>query len=116
MARDLGLEGKKIVLTVCRLVEQKGVDYLLDAIPTVDKALKGKAHFVLLGRGPRLAHFEKKAEQLKITDKISFLTEWYSMKDLASLYALCDVFVLPSLWEPFGIVLAEAMATEKAVV
>ena len=114
--RDLGLEGKKIVFTVCRLVEQKGIDYLLEAIPIVDKELKGKAHFVLLGRGPRLENLEKKARKLGVEHKISFLTEWYSIKDLAQLYAMCDCFVLPSLWEPFGIVLAEAMATEKPVI
>jgi len=114
--KELGLEGKKIVLTVCRLMEQKGVDYLIDSIPLVDREMKGKAHFIILGRGPRLDHLEKKVEDMGIANKVSFLTEWYSLHDLAELYAACDCFALPSLWEPFGIVLGEAMATGKAVV
>ncbi|MEM4255263.1 MAG: glycosyltransferase family 4 protein [Candidatus Norongarragalinales archaeon] len=115
--KDLvGAEGKEIVLTVCRLVEQKGLDYLLDAIPLVDKELGGKAHFVLLGRGPLLEHLQAKAKKLGVEEKISFLAERFSEKDLAALYAACDCFVLPSLWEPFGIVVVEAMATGKPVV
>ncbi|MBS3070088.1 glycosyltransferase family 4 protein [Candidatus Micrarchaeota archaeon] len=115
--RDLvGVEGKKIVLTVCRLVEQKGLDYLLESIPLVDKQMNGKAHFVLVGRGPLLSHLQKKARSLGVEGKISFLAERFSEKDLAALYAACDCFVLPSLWEPFGIVVVEAMATGKPVV
>lgn len=115
--KDLvGAEGKKIVLTVCRLVEQKGLDYLLESIPLVDKQLKGKAHFVLLGRGPMLSHLQNKAKALGVEGKISFLAERFSEKNLAALYAACDCFVLPSLWEPFGIVVVEAMATGKPVI
>jgi len=115
--RDLvGAEGKEIVLTVCRLMEQKGLDYLLESIPLVDKELKGKAHFVLVGRGPLLEHLQKKAKALGVEGKISFLAERFSEKDLAALYAACDCFVLPSLWEPFGIVIVEAMATGKPVI
>lgn len=115
--KDLvGVEGKGIVLTVCRLMEQKGLDYLLDSIPLVDKELKGKAHFVLLGRGPMLEHLQSKARKLGVEEKISFLAERFSEKDLSALYAASDCFVLPSLWEPFGIVLVEAMATGKPVV
>lgn len=113
---DLGLDGKKIVLTVCRLMEQKGVDYLLEAIPAVTRSEKGKAHFVVLGRGPRLEHLQKKAKELGVESSVSFLTERLSERDLAALYAACDCFVLPSLWEPFGMVLVEAMASGKPVV
>ncbi len=114
--KDLGLDGKKVVLTVCRLVEQKGLDYLLDAIPLVDRELKGNSHFVLLGRGPRLQHLEARARSLGVEKKISFLTERFSERGLAELYAACDCFVLPSLWEPFGMVIVEAQSTGKPVV
>lgn len=116
LKKDLGLDDKKVVLTVCRLVEQKGIDFLLEAIPAVDKALKGNVHFILLGRGPRLEHLQAKARALGVDKKISFLSERFSEKDLASLYAACDCFVLPSLWEPFGMVVVEAMSTGKPVV
>ncbi len=115
LKKDLGLEGKKIVLTVSRLVEQKGLDFLFDAIPEI-LAEEKEAHFILLGRGPRLEHLKKKAEQMHFSDKISFLTERFSEKNLAALYAAADCFSLPSLWEPFGIVFVEALSSGKPVV
>ena len=53
---------------------------------------------------------------MDLTHKISFLEERYSERELAFLYAACDCFALPSLWEPFGIVFVEAMASGKPVV
>lgn len=115
LRKELGLEGKKIVLTVCRLVEQKGLDYLIDAIPFVLREEKN-AHFVILGHGPRLKHLQEKARKKGLDDKISFLTERFSESDLAALYEACDCFCLPSLWEPFGIVFVEALSSGKPVV
>ncbi|PIO06531.1 hypothetical protein COT29_00580 [Candidatus Micrarchaeota archaeon CG08_land_8_20_14_0_20_59_11] len=100
-----GLSGK-VVMTNCRLVEQKGVKYLIDAMRAVD------AQLVVFGRGPLL---EKLKERAKGTGT-AFIHEWLGETELAGLYNAADVFVLPSLWEPFGMVLAEAMACGKPVV
>ncbi|MFH0835969.1 MAG: glycosyltransferase family 4 protein [Candidatus Micrarchaeota archaeon] len=115
MREEMKLEGKRIILTVCRLIEQKGVEFLVDAAPSVLRKEKD-AHFVVLGRGPRLESLERKAQQLGVLKNFSFVTERLLEKDLEELFAAADVFVLPSLWEPFGMVLCEAMACGKPVV
>ncbi|VVB68077.1 Trehalose synthase [Candidatus Norongarragalina meridionalis] len=105
MRERFGLRGK-VVMTNCRLVEQKGIKYLIDAMRGID------AQLVVFGRGPLLEKLKKRAEG---TDAV-FIYEHLSDAELAALYAACDVFVLPSLWEPFGMVLAEAMACGKPVI
>jgi len=101
---------KKIVLCVCRLVEQKGVAYLLEAMRKVDAAL------VLLGRGPLEKEFGVLARRLGVADKFFPCTERVSDQELVDLYRTADVFVLPSLYEPFGMVIVEAMSCGKPVV
>ncbi|MCX8195275.1 MAG: glycosyltransferase family 4 protein [Candidatus Micrarchaeota archaeon] len=99
---------KTTVLSVARFVTQKGLKYLIRAMKQVD------AHLFLLGRGPELSNLQREVEAAKI--EATIYTERLSNEDMALLYAACDVFVLPSLWEPFGMVVAEAMATGKPVV
>ncbi|MFH0835274.1 MAG: glycosyltransferase family 4 protein [Candidatus Micrarchaeota archaeon] len=105
MRERFGLHGK-VVMTNCRLVEQKGVKYLIDAMRGTD------AQLVVFGRGPLLEKLKKKAAGTGAV----FIYEWLGEEELAGLYNACDVFVLPSLWEPFGMVLVEAMACGKPVV
>jgi glycosyltransferase involved in cell wall biosynthesis len=102
--------GKKIVLCVCRLVEQKGLRFLLEAMRKIDAAL------VLLGRGPLEKELAAFAAAHGVADKFFPCTERISDRELVDLYRSCDVFVLPSLYEPFGMVLVEAMACGKPVV
>jgi len=104
---ETGIEGP-IVLTNGRLVKQKGIEYLIHAMKGVD------ANLVIFGRGP----LEKKLKALARKEGVNAL--FYSKRvtdgQLASIYGACDVFALPSLWEPFGIVTVEAMACGKPVV
>ena len=104
---DSGIE-EPIVLTVCRLVKQKGIEHLIRAMKGVD------AKLVIFGRGPLEA--ELKAIARKEGVDALFYSKRVSDGQLASAYGACDVFVLPSLWEPFGIVTGEAMACGKPVV
>jgi glycosyltransferase involved in cell wall biosynthesis len=90
---------------VCRFVPQKGLEFLLDAMKKVD------AKLVLLGRGP----LEKKLEKNAGKD-VEIITRRVSEEELAALYGGCRAFVLPSLYEPFGMVIVEAMAMKKPVV
>ena len=113
--KRFGFEGKKVILTVCRLVEQKGLVYLLEAMSHVLTEEK-EAHLVIVGRGPLLDELKRKSLTLGLEESITFIPERISEKDLARIYAACDVFVLPSLWEPFGMVVVEAMASGKPVV
>ena len=52
----------------------------------------------------------------RYSENIVIIDEKISERELAALYSACDAFVLPSIWEPFGMVVCEAMAAEKPVV
>jgi glycosyltransferase involved in cell wall biosynthesis len=109
--KRLGIpRGKKIVLCVCRLVEQKGLVFLIEAMHRVDAA------FVLLGRGPLEKELAAFAAKHGLSDKFFPCTERVSDRELVDLYRTADVFVLPSLYEPFGMVIVEAMACGKPVI
>ncbi len=103
-------EGERVVLTAARLVKQKGIVDLIDAMHFVHS----EARLVVFGRGPLLKKLQNRARKKRVP--AIFVTERVSDESLARLYAASDVFVLPSVWEPFGMVLVEAMASGKPVV
>ncbi len=115
MKAELGCEGKKLVLTVCRLTEQKGLRFLLQAMKEVC-AIRKDSRLAILGTGSQEEELRKIALKLGIEGKVIFINRKIPEGDLSALYSACDVFALPSLWEPFGMVLCEAMATAKPVV
>ncbi len=88
-----------------RLVEQKGFKYLLEAAKGIDAAV------VILGRGPQERKLRRKAPE-----NVKLITRRISERELACLYKSAKAFVLPSLYEPFGMVLVEAMAMKTPVV
>ena len=92
---------RKKVLTNARLLEQKGLKYLVSAMRGID------ADLIIVGRGPL---HNKLAMQAKILGvKAHFITERMTDVRLAALYKSVDAFVLPSLYEPCGIAILEAM-------
>ncbi|MFC2174373.1 glycosyltransferase family 4 protein [archaeon] len=88
-----------------RFVEQKGFKYLLEAASNID------ARLVILGRGKQKEKLAKLAP-----DNVTFITKPVSEQKLACLYGAAKAFVLPSLYEPFGMALVEAMAMETPVI
>jgi len=88
-----------------RLVEQKGFKYLLEAAREINSTV------VILGRGPQERKLKKSAPE-----NVVFITDRVSEHELACLYKAAKAFILPSLYEPFGMVLVEAMAMETPVV
>ncbi len=104
---ELGLE-EGFVLTNCRLVPQKGVKHLVEAMKGVD------ARLVVFGRGPLKEELEKQAKKAGVN--AAFVSQRITDEQLARLYSACSAFVLPSVWEPFGMVLTEAMSCGKPVV
>ncbi|AEF94568.1 glycosyl transferase group 1 [Desulfotomaculum nigrificans CO-1-SRB] len=105
---------EKIVYYVGRLVPEKGVQVLLDAVPKI-LYYHPKTKFVIAGTGPFADELKNKANQMGIGHKVYFTGY---VNDLArnSLYHYADVAVFPSLYEPFGIVALEAMAAQTPVV
>ncbi len=101
----------KMVLCVARFVPQKGLEYLIDAMNLVKDA-----DLVLIGRGPLEKKLKQHAKKRGLQKRVHFLTQKIPEAQLAQYYAAADVFSLPSLWEPFGMVACEAMASSIPVV
>jgi glycogen(starch) synthase len=100
---------EKLVLFVGRLVYEKGFQLALDALPSV---LEGVAdvRFLVAGSGTHEAELKAQAQRLGLSDHGSFLG-WIGDDVLHSLYRIADLCVVPSIYEPFGLVALEAMAS-----
>ncbi|MBI4214470.1 glycosyltransferase family 4 protein [archaeon] len=91
--------------TTCRLIKQKGLQYLVDALPLVKTP---GFHALVVGGGPLRRSLEARARRLQVADKITF-TGKIPHENLLQVLSAADCFVLPSLYEPFGIAVCEAM-------
>ncbi|MEW6069890.1 MAG: glycosyltransferase family 4 protein [Candidatus Thermoplasmatota archaeon] len=100
--------GERIVMYFGRLTVQKGPDFFLRAAKKVSE-FESNVRFVVAGTGEMLQQLIELAIQLGIDDKVTF-TGYVPDESIPELYALADVFVLPSVSEPFGIAPLEAMA------
>jgi glycosyltransferase involved in cell wall biosynthesis len=102
-----------VVLFVGRLVEDKGVRYLLEAFCSVVKEIPD-AKLVIVGKGPE----EEKLKILKrkLGLKNIFFLGAIENRFMPNIYTGCDIVVLPSIHEPFGNIVIEAMATGKPVI
>jgi glycosyltransferase involved in cell wall biosynthesis len=114
---NLALPNGRMILCVSRLdasERYKGIDKLIEALPDVLERIP-EAFCVVVGNGSDRSRLEKLKKDLELTDKVIF-TGWVSNGLLASYYRACDVFVLPSSQEGFGIVFLEAMYYAKPCV
>ncbi len=100
---------ERLVLLIGRLVYEKGFQVALDALPGVIERL-GDVRFLVAGSGTHEAQLKQQAKQLGIAEHGTFLG-WIGDDVLHSLYRIADLCVVPSLYEPFGIVALEAMAS-----
>jgi len=103
-----------IVFYVGRIVREKGIQVLIQAIPEILKT-KPKTKFVIAGKGPYLDNLRSLAEYLGVAERVYF-TGFISDRERNNLYRIADVAVFPSLYEPFGIVALEAMVTRTPVI
>lgn len=108
LKEQYNLGGRQIVLTVCRLEPRKDLPTLLAAVQIVVKENE-RVRFVIVGEGVQKEELEKMREALGLSKFIIFAGRILD-QDLPNYYALGDVFVLPTLYEGFGIVYLEAMA------
>lgn len=107
-------EHQQIVLFVGRMVREKGVQVLLQAAQSILAAVPG-TQFLLVGTGYYLDDLKSLANNLGISHNVHWLG-YVSDHDLLRLYKAADVVVIPSLYEPFGIVALEGMAAQIPVV
>jgi glycosyltransferase involved in cell wall biosynthesis len=96
----------------CRLVEQKGVTYALQAFKRIYEEFP-TAYLLVAGEGDLKAALEAEAQTLGIMPRMRWLG-WRN--DVPALLAGLDIFLVPSLWEGFGLVLLEAMSKRRAVI
>jgi glycosyltransferase involved in cell wall biosynthesis len=105
--RGAGLPLRPLVLFLGRVTLQKGPEYFLRAAQRVLE-LEPAAHFVLAGTGDQLPRMIEHAAELGLGRRVLF-PGFVDRARAAELYASADVFVMPSVSEPFGIVPLEAM-------
>jgi glycogen synthase len=99
---------ERLVLLVGRLVYEKGFHLALDAMPRLVERLG--VRFLVAGSGTAEAELKAQAERLGLMEHGSFVG-WAGDDVLHSLYRIADLCVIPSLYEPFGLVALEAMAS-----
>ena len=108
------LPDEKVVFYVGRVVSEKGLHVLVEAVPLVLRQ-NPSAKFVIAGTGDMLSTLRKRAWDLGVGDKVLF-TGFVPDEDRDRLFKLASCAVFPSLYEPFGIVALEAMAAKAPVV
>lgn len=111
--RELGLGAGTVILYLGRLVEAKDVQLLLRAFQILEDKCPG-AELVIAGEGPQRAILENLARDLGLR-RCHFLG-LVQPDDAPRIYAVADIFALPSREEPWGVVVLEAMACGLPVV
>lgn len=121
MRRKLGfLKNDLIILAVGRLVEKKGYEYLIKAMPIILRKKK-QVRLVLIGNGAEKSKLIKIAKDLKISNKVFFLGK-VNYDQLSKFYSLADLFIAPSIKDSQGnleshiVALFEAMASGLPIV
>jgi glycosyltransferase involved in cell wall biosynthesis len=104
-----------VILFIGRLVGVKGVDKLIMAMPHVLQKTP-KAKLVIVGLGDLQEYLANLVKATKMEAYVKLRFDFVPEEERILHYAACDVAVFPSLYEPFGIVVLEAMSMEKPVV
>ncbi|WAH37658.1 1,4-alpha-glucan branching protein domain-containing protein [Alicyclobacillus dauci] len=107
-------QDEPMVVFIGRLVQEKGVQFLLSAVPSVLCEFP-RARFVILGKGPYQGELMAQSARLGISDHVTF-TGFAPDDTRNRILCAADVAVFPSVYEPFGIVALEAMAAGTSVV
>lgn len=114
LASRYGLEGKRVLLTVGRLVSSeryKGFDEVLRVLPRLPRDVA----YLIAGDGDDRRRLETLAASLGVRDRVVF-TGFFPESEKADLYSLADAYVMPSRGEGFGFVFLEAMAAGVPVI
>ncbi|MGH8961221.1 MAG: glycosyltransferase family 4 protein [Jatrophihabitantaceae bacterium] len=103
-----------LVLFAGRLVHEKGVQTLLEAVRPL-RARRPTLRLAVAGTGPYESSLQARARRLRIARSVDWLG-FVPEDELARLFAAADVVVVPSLYEPFGLVALEAAAAHTSLV
>lgn len=109
---ELGLGNRLMVLSTGRLAEQKGLEYLIRAVPLLGSRASD-LKIVLAGDGPLLHDLAALIGDLGVGDTVDLIG---FRSDIGDLLAAADLVVLPSLWEGLSVSLLEAMAAGRPII
>ena len=112
--RNYASDKEKIVFFAGRIVNEKGIQVLLNAAPKI-LSHYSNVKFVIAGRGPCLEELKNQANSLGIANKVYF-TGYLNDEQITKMYKAIDIAVFPSLYEPFGIVALEGMLAGAATI
>lgn len=104
----------KIVTFLGRITMQKGPEYFIEAAYQVIRRTEN-VHFVMAGTGDMMERMIRRAARLGISDRFHF-TGFLKGDDVFEMFRMSDVYVMPSVSEPFGISPLEAMMTDVPVI
>lgn len=105
---------EKVVTFLGRITLQKGPEYFIEAAYKVLQVMKN-VRFVMAGSGDMMERMMRRAASLKITDRFHF-TGFLRGNDVFTMLTMSDVYIMPSVSEPFGISPLEAMQSNVPVV
>ncbi|MBU1118662.1 glycosyltransferase family 4 protein [Patescibacteria group bacterium] len=114
-----GLTGKKVLITISRLVKRKGHDLVLNALKIIVKS-HPEVHYLIVGSGEEEKELKSLVIKVHLENHVTFIPH-ASNTDIKDLYTLSDIFVMPTRTisgdiEGFGIVYLEAAAAGLPVV
>lgn len=110
---NLGEEGQFTFLSLCYLKKNKGVDILIRAFSTYFRGKEVK--LIIAGDGPERESLENLSKELGILEQVEFKGA-LNRDEVYKVMSNCNIFVLPSKFETFGVVLIEALANGKPVI
>lgn len=108
-----GVADKTLVLFCGRLSPEKGPDLLLKAWASLNGQERERLFLLIAGDGPMMMALQDEARRMSISDSVHFAG---FCDDILGYLCACDIFVLPSRSESFGLSLAEAMAAGRYVI
>lgn len=98
-----------LICMIGSFTEQKNHSFMIKVM----KELPSRYHLFFLGEGPLREEIEKLVKETNLSERVHFLG---FRKDVPTIVKACDIVVIPSKWEGFGLVAVEAMAAGKPVV
>jgi glycosyltransferase involved in cell wall biosynthesis len=105
---------EKVVTFLGRITMQKGPEYFIEAANKVLQVMKN-VRFVMAGSGDMMERMIRRAASLRITDRFHF-TGFLHGSDVFTMLSMSDVYIMPSVSEPFGISPLEAMQSNVPVI
>jgi glycosyltransferase involved in cell wall biosynthesis len=113
IVRKYNLPAGRRLLFVSRLMKDKRLDLLIQALPLIRE--KSPAHLVVVGRGDELANLQALAVEVGVADYVHFLG-YVPESDLPEIYRACDIFAIASICEVQSIPALQAAATGLPIV